>query len=681
MAKSFKELFAQFFDIFSNTPVTPTGSNAGSTSTTSPVTASPTVDVNHTLVPPPPALPQKIDATVTKISSPTISIMNKCSILRDEDVKAAVAALQIQLDRDFSPVWGISATLQFLPKNTPLPVHHWLIALMDTSDQAGALGYHDLTDEGLPVAKIFAKDDQKYGLAWTVTLSHELCLTGDTKIPLLDGTSVAIRDLVGREYFYVYSCDENGNVKHGKGHSARITQKNAPTVKVLLDNGQEVRCTGNHPFLMRDGSYKDADKLNSGDSLMPLYRQQKSIDMSKRNSLYEQVYNPGSGDWKFTHRVVQPHCSSGYVRHHKDFNRFNNTPENIQVMKWEDHQRLHSEHITHHLREFIASGKQRVKHPEGDAGRALNAERVRKMALEYNGSEKQRLDIQKYFSSEENKKQHSNAIKKALAGVKDTLSANMRRRMSEPEEKNKARERRIEYNQSAARISHIKDVWLNKSDDELLMHSMYSGETAHNRWHVKRTKYNDECIFCLAENENFEYMNHKVISVEPCGFEDVYDITVDKYHNFALEAGVFVHNCEMLVDPYIANCCFVQDSNTTGTLYAYEVADAVEDDSLGYKINDILVSNFVYPSWFEGFRKPNSTKFDFTGKLRQPFELAAGGYISTFVVGPNSQGWTQLTSSAKHGARLRRKGPESRTNRRKHSKPKLIVKTDGIGKF
>lgn len=38
--------------------------------------------------------------------------------------------------------------------------------------------------------------------------------------------------------------------------------------------------------------------------------------------------------------------------------------------------------------------------------------------------------------------------------------------------------------------------------------------------------------------------NHKIVSVESIDYKaDVYDITVDKYHNFALEAGVFVHNC------------------------------------------------------------------------------------------------------------------------------------------
>ena len=45
-------------------------------------------------------------------------------------------------------------------------------------------------------------------------------------------------------------------------------------------------------------------------------------------------------------------------------------------------------------------------------------------------------------------------------------------------------------------------------------------------------------------------------------------------------------------------------------LYAYEVCDPCEDDSLGYHIDNILLSDFVYPAWFEGFRTESSTQFD-----------------------------------------------------------------------
>jgi hypothetical protein len=100
---------------------------------------------------------------------------------------------------------------------------------------------------------------------------------------------------------------------------------------------------------------------------------------------------------------------------------------------------------------------------------------------------------------------------------------------------------------------------------------------------------------------------------------------------------------EMLADPNINLTVFVQNNNTAGTLYAYEVCDAVEDDSLGYQIDGTLVSDFVYPSWFESFRTEGSTQFDKQNKLQNPFQLLAGGYIGIFNVTAGI-GWTQLTA-------------------------------------
>ena len=46
--------------------------------------------------------------------------------------------------------------------------------MTDNPDQAGALGYHEITSQGTPLGKVFAKLDLQSGASWTVTLSHEL---------------------------------------------------------------------------------------------------------------------------------------------------------------------------------------------------------------------------------------------------------------------------------------------------------------------------------------------------------------------------------------------------------------------------------------------------------------------------------------------------------------------------
>jgi hypothetical protein len=111
---------------------------------------------------------------------------------------------------------------------------------------------------------------------------------------------------------------------------------------------------------------------------------------------------------------------------------------------------------------------------------------------------------------------------------------------------------------------------------------------------------------------------------------------------------------EMLGDPNINLTVFVQNSNTAGTLYAYEVCDACEDDSLGYSINNILLSDFVYPAWFESFRTEGSTQFDRMNKIHTPFGLLAGGYIGVFNVSSGS-GWQQQTAE-KHPTSMQNRG-------------------------
>jgi hypothetical protein len=100
---------------------------------------------------------------------------------------------------------------------------------------------------------------------------------------------------------------------------------------------------------------------------------------------------------------------------------------------------------------------------------------------------------------------------------------------------------------------------------------------------------------------------------------------------------------EMLGDPDVNLSALVQSSNTAGRLYAYEVCDACEADAAAYQINSVLVSDFVFPAWFESFRQANSTPFDFQKKITAPFQLLAGGYIGVFDIRSGS-GWTQITA-------------------------------------
>jgi hypothetical protein len=105
---------------------------------------------------------------------PTISIVNRSTLLTDAHVAPVVAAMQKHLDTAFGPAWGIEAKLVHVPAGQTAAAGTWLLVLLDNSDQADDLGYHETSSEGLPLGKAFVASDQQYGLEWSVTLDHEL---------------------------------------------------------------------------------------------------------------------------------------------------------------------------------------------------------------------------------------------------------------------------------------------------------------------------------------------------------------------------------------------------------------------------------------------------------------------------------------------------------------------------
>lgn len=104
----------------------------------------------------------------------SVSIINASTVISDTEAAAVTSALQTQVTRDFVPIWGVQANLTFVPHGHTAVAGSWQLAILDNSDQAGALGYHDITSTGQPLGKVFAKTDQMYGLSWSVTASHEL---------------------------------------------------------------------------------------------------------------------------------------------------------------------------------------------------------------------------------------------------------------------------------------------------------------------------------------------------------------------------------------------------------------------------------------------------------------------------------------------------------------------------
>lgn len=107
------------------------------------------------------------------------------------------------------------------------------------------------------------------------------CLAGDTKIKLIDGRAIPIRDLYNlypRGGFEVYSYDiENQSFDVGTCSGVYNTgKKKLYRLRIIDKNGNisEIKCTGEHKFLLTSGVYKEAKDLSPNDSLEDLYFQE-----------------------------------------------------------------------------------------------------------------------------------------------------------------------------------------------------------------------------------------------------------------------------------------------------------------------------------------------------------------------------------------------------------------------
>jgi hypothetical protein len=105
---------------------------------------------------------------------PQIAVLNKSTLINDDEIAPIVAAAQKAVDQDFEPAWGATARLQQVPTGQDPPPNSWWIAFFDDSDVANALGYHDVTDEDLPLGKAFVRTVRHYGASISVDFTHEL---------------------------------------------------------------------------------------------------------------------------------------------------------------------------------------------------------------------------------------------------------------------------------------------------------------------------------------------------------------------------------------------------------------------------------------------------------------------------------------------------------------------------
>lgn len=111
------------------------------------------------------------------------------------------------------------------------------------------------------------------------------CFSGNTKIALADGRNISFIELIeeqaqGKEHF-CYTLLDDGRIGIQKILYPRKMKKDATVIKIILDTDEEIICTPDHLFMMRDRNYKPASELIITDSLMPFYKNVLSYNTFK----------------------------------------------------------------------------------------------------------------------------------------------------------------------------------------------------------------------------------------------------------------------------------------------------------------------------------------------------------------------------------------------------------------
>jgi hypothetical protein len=105
-----------------------------------------------------------------------IAVLNESTVIQDVAIQQMIPAFSDQWNKDLETVWGVQpADLVFFSKGQAPPAGSWWVIFLDDSDQANALAYHDLTNDGFPLSKVFVKTIQADNASVSVGATHEIC--------------------------------------------------------------------------------------------------------------------------------------------------------------------------------------------------------------------------------------------------------------------------------------------------------------------------------------------------------------------------------------------------------------------------------------------------------------------------------------------------------------------------
>jgi hypothetical protein len=418
----------------------------------------------------------------------------------------------------------------------------------------------------IPLAYLGDESDRSRG---------SLCLAPNTKIKLADGRNLEIKE-VAKEYQegkqnYVYSIDENNEWVIKPVSWAGITRRNTKTLKITLDNGEEVIATPDHRFMLRDGSYEEAQNLKEGTSLMPIYTKYSSKELKDRIDGYEMLLNNNTGEWEYTHRIAKKNellveknnDTKKTTVHHADFNKLNNNPDNLVLMDRVSHWKLHSERTKklwkmEEYREkmckrgFISEEqiKSKIKELDTDKLETIsNSLNVNRQTLRFIVQD---FGYENWIDFVEKNFEYYKSYRDHKIITKDDLLENI----FNPNEKMQDVAKRMKLGVYKI-INVIKEEGYNNWFEFITLEKdLKHIFSLSNNLSIKEASEEINCSpttltkkMKLAGYKGWKdfRFNHKVVSVEDYDIlEETYDITVDEETpNFALTAGIVIHNSQM----------------------------------------------------------------------------------------------------------------------------------------
>jgi tRNA-splicing ligase RtcB len=353
---------------------------------------------------------------------------------------------------------------------------------------------------GVPIGTVLLTDADTGAVAMGPVGYDIGCFTGETLVPTLGGGSSSLRQLAasGAEH-WVFSLTPQHRIVAAKA-TARLTRRAAALVRVTLDDGTGIECTPDHRFMLRDGSWCEAALLSPGSCLMPFYSR-------KAPGGYRLIKHPATGTWQTTHWIVARQGLSGQIPgypgrktivHHRNFNPADCRHENLEFRGEQDHLPYHHQKGRHNITRY----RGRLE-PAGSAALARKA--------------KAPAGHQYY----------------ALRGTENLIRY--------------MRDRPHHFKRSVAG-NGARGKGASTANNRSERGRAKSSEVAHRTYQCETCGEVDVGGFGINNHRRWRQgFDHKVVRVEHLdGRQDVYCLNVPEYGNFALEAGVFVHNCGMM---------------------------------------------------------------------------------------------------------------------------------------